>query len=144
MLKNFYLFAFIAVAGCTHNDAALETENATQKITWSEDTAPVFYYGEPIWANPDGNTKTANSWPYVLWMKTEANNTCFTPMWKTAYPGEVSRIYDRLYDGVEIGVCPNLPNRCFLISEKWKWGPDGERLDEAEACDPSLSEKEKW
>ncbi len=144
MFKCFSLFILFAVVGCTNNGAASELKNSTQKITWSEKTAPIFYYGEPIWANPDGNTKTANPWPYILWMQTEAENTCFTPMWKTAYPGEVSRIYDRLYDGVEIGICSNLPNRCFLISEKWTRGPDGDRLNEAEACDPSLSEKDKW
>lgn len=148
MFKYFYLLGFIAVVGCTKNVAVPEIKESVQTITkqtveFSDENTPVFFYSDNIGGHPSGRSDLANNWPYVLWMQiqTGTKQTCNTPMFKTAYPGEVTYFDNRLYESVDIGLCPNLPGRCFLITDKWHKGTVGENLDQTQACNPALADK---
>lgn len=143
-----YLFLFTTIVGCTQNETVLKIKNSTQTttkqaITFSDIDRPVFFYGDNIGGHPSGRPDFANPAPFILWMQvqTGTEKICDTPMFETGYPGEATYFDKRLLENIEIGHCSNLPGRCFLISDKWYKGNMQARLDEAESCNPALSDK---
>jgi len=136
MISNSSLISMIVVTcvfvGCTEVE---QSPPSTSQLSFAGPDRPTGFWGD------DPRDRAA---PYVLWLKVESQETCFLPIYRTGYPTPPEHI-DELagkngVDEVEIGVCPNMPNRCYLSSAKWL----GSGLEEygilkTEACDSALT-----
>jgi len=82
--------------------------------------------------------------PYVMWLVANLEEPCRLPVYRTGFPIPFRNLSWKArkkgIEEIEIGVCPNMPDRCYQLSAEWtEVGMPEHTVQKDEACDPELS-----
>ena len=128
------LLAGLALQNCAEKTNSEPAQDETRTLSFLAE-----HNETEVWTDSEKYPIT----PYVMWVSTQDDNPCNVPLYHTGYHTSWAFLRSiALEEGIqeiELGRCPNIPDRCYLQSTDWL-GPGFEEVGfhEAKACDPEL------